>query len=98
MFELVPGITIFMSEWVFTLLCITLFLIFISPAFGNMKIPEIPEFPRKILAWVIITLFGFATAYLVSLVAMKEFDDLLQSAMAYVSLYFMDALRFVYSH
>lgn len=74
MFELVPGITIFMPEWAFGLLCLALFVMFTTPMWQHAKVPEIPERPRKILAAFIITLFTVAVATAVGFATMMSFD------------------------
>lgn len=74
MFELVPGITIFMPNWVFALLCLALLVMWTTPMWQHAKIPEIPERPRKFLAAFIITLFGCAVASIVLAVAIMSFD------------------------
>ena len=65
-----------MSSFTWTLLIIWALLTFISPAFDGTKVPEIPEYPRKVFAGFIIAVFAAVVFYLVGLAGVMSYAGL----------------------
>lgn len=65
-----------MSSLTWTLLIIWAFVTWTVPAWAHLKVPEIPEPLRKVLAGVVIAVFAAIVVFLVGLAGVMSYAGL----------------------